>query len=527
MTVLPSQGYDPRLMPRSASAARERPDMSRPWHPLVLLPLAMAAWVYFPITRVYFFADDYVHPASIASDPMAAFLLRPVGGHNCLAWNIVFLATYRLVGLRADLYYWSVLLTHLLNVALLFSLLRVLTASATLACFGAALWGTSPLLAQTLCWYAVFGQVMVATVMLFVLHATARLAAAEAPLRTRTACAWIVLLLIGTTLFGVGLGVALTAPLVLFLLLPDAWHRRAPRGAFLALPAVAVALYFGLRWVANRVEPLQPEEMGQLLFAQSGFDAVIAMFAHLLAFSMAGTALGFFLPVPYPNAASEVAIAAFGAGLTFAAWRGDWATRRALLAMLVLACGIYLVVALGRANIYRMFDISFEQGASVFRYHYAGFIPVTVLLCLVLQRIGRLGGLRAVPRGLALAAGLGVLVLGYRRSGVAIDERFAGREFFANTLRGIATAVAAQPEGATVYLENLTSPQVLLGSFIPDRLFPGRAGVFLLTHRSDTLDGRRVRFIERDPDVIAWYLGRPETRLAQLLVRPENVPKRP
>src|SRR5262245_2557816 len=99
-----------RSMPRAVSAAQERPVTPGPWHPLVLLPLAMAAWVYLPITRVYFFADDYVHLASIASDPVTAFLLRPFGGHNYLARNIVFLATYRLFGLRADLYYWSVLL---------------------------------------------------------------------------------------------------------------------------------------------------------------------------------------------------------------------------------------------------------------------------------------------------------------------------------------------------------------------------------------------------------------------------------
>src|SRR5262249_26016997 len=116
-----------------------------PWHPLVLLALVLAAWVFFPITRVYFFADDFVHLASIASDRAAVFLLSPFGGHNYLARNLIFYLTYHVIGLRADLYFWSVLLTHLLNVALLFGLLHALTASALLACFGAALWGMSPL----------------------------------------------------------------------------------------------------------------------------------------------------------------------------------------------------------------------------------------------------------------------------------------------------------------------------------------------------------------------------------------------
>src|SRR5262245_23453548 len=514
-------------MPSPASAAPERPGAPGSWPPLVLVPLALAAWVYHPITRIYFFADDFILLASIASDRVAAFLLRPFGGHNCLGRNAVFLASYHVLGLRADLYYWSVLLTHLLNVALLFGLLHALTASALLACFGAALWGMSPLQEGTLGWYSVYGQVLAVTAMLLVLHSLARLAAAGLPLRSRTACMWLVLLLLGTTCFGVGIGVALTFPIALFLLLPDAWRRRGPRAAFVALPVVTLALYFGLRWVANRIEPLPLEELLQEALSLSGFDAVPPMFAHLLGFSMAGTILGSFLPGTYPHPVSVIAIAAFGAGLALAAWRADWPARRAMLAMLVLDGGIYLLIALGRAQAFQQFHVPPAQAASESRFHYAGSVPVTVLLCLVLQQLGQLGWLRAVPRGLALAVGLGILVLGHRRFGLLIDERSPCRDYFARTMREIADAVASHPEGSTAYLENLSSPRLLLGPLMPDRLFPGRAAAFVLTHRSDMVDGRRVRFIERDFDVLAWYLDRPETCLAQLLVNSEDVPRQP
>ena len=78
----------------------------------------------------------------------------------------------------------------------------------------------------------------------------------------------------------------------------------------------------------------------------------------------------------------------------------------------------------------------------------------------------------------------------------------------------------------SVYIENLTSPRVLMG-MMPERLFPGRAGVFVITHPSDMVDGRRVRFIERDPEVLTWYTDRPETRLAHLLVNPVAESGRP
>src|SRR5215813_848916 len=128
------------------------------WHPLVLLPLALSAWTYFPITRVNFFADDLAHLAGIESDPLVDFLLAPFGGHNYLVRNLFFVATWEAFGLHAPLYYGAVLATHLLNVALLFGVLRGLGQSAALACFGAALWGTSPLCVGTLAWYSVYGQ---------------------------------------------------------------------------------------------------------------------------------------------------------------------------------------------------------------------------------------------------------------------------------------------------------------------------------------------------------------------------------
>ena len=50
--------------------------------------------------------------------------------------------------------------------------------------------------------------------------------------------------------------------------------------------------------------------------------------------------------------------------------------------------------------------------------------------------------------------------------------------------------------------------------------------MFLLTHDTDELDGRRVRFVERDPAVVAWHAALPETPLARLLVAPDAVPNR-
>jgi hypothetical protein len=87
--------------------------------------------------------------------------------------------------------------------------------------------------------------------------------------------------------------------------------------------------------------------------------------------------------------------------------------------------------------------------------------------------------------------------------------------------------VQAQPPGSTVYLENATTPLGIRGAALPNFLFPGRAGVFILLNRSDQMDGRTVRFVERDDETLEFYAARPYTRLAHLIVRPDQTPLAP
>jgi hypothetical protein len=495
------------------------------WHPVALVAVALAAWVYWPLTQVYFFADDFVHLAELENNGVLRFLLSPFGGHNFLVRNLIFLGTYRVVGLRDDLYFWSILLTHLLNVGLLFGVLRIATRSATLACFGAALWGMSPLAAGTLGWYTAYGHVLTATVLVLVLGPVLRSAATEELPSTRATWWWCALLLAGTTCFGMGIGVALAFPVAFFLLMPDAWRRADVRSAVLALPILTLTLYVGLRVLYTAFEPLSADEAKQQTFLMSGFAAAPALLEHLLGFAVAGTILGFFsTPTDYPGPTTSAAIVTFLAGTVLVAWRGDPLTRRTVLGMLVLCVAAYFVVAVGRSNVFVAYGIEPSRAATTGRYHYLGTIPVVVALCLVLRELGRLALVRAVPRAPALAAGLALLVIGRASAEFVIDDHYPVRTYVLATLAEFAAAAAEEPAGATVYLENRVSPTHLLGAVLPNQLFPGRAGIFLLTHPGDRHDGRRFRFVERDPVTLAKYREQPGTRLAELLIGPEEAP---
>jgi hypothetical protein len=524
---LPDAASIAPFMLRPGPVGGERPGAPSRWHPLLLVPLALSAWVYYPITRVNFFADDFAHLASIESDGVLPFLLSPFGGHNYLVRNLLFLGSWELFGLHASDYFVTVLLTHLLNVGLLFGVLRTFTRSPALACFGAALWGTSPLCVGTLAWYSVYGHVLVATILLFVLGQLARLAASGVPPRTRTATLWYALLLAGTTCFGVGIGVALAFPFVLFLLLPRAWSFPRLRVAWLLLPAVTLALYFAFRRLYPLLAPLTFQENMQEYIALHGLAYVPPMLAHLLGFSIAGTTLGLLMRQQYPSPACWMAIAAYVCGLGLLFWRGDATTRRTALAMLGLAVSIYVLIAAGRSSTYAMFSISAAAAARVARYHYVGSLPIVIVLCLILRELGRLPGLGAVPAPLALAAGLGTIVFGAAHYGISFQEYRATPQYLQQTAAAIAAEIRAQPPGSTVYLENGRAPGYILGPAIPGFLFPGRAGVYVLFNRSDQFEGRTVRFVERDTEVAQYYAQRPHTRLARLLVGPGDVTSHP
>jgi hypothetical protein len=515
-------------MPRPGPVGGERPGAPSRRHPLILVPLALSAWVYFPITRVNFFADDFAHLASIESDGLLPFLLSPFGGHNYLVRNIIFLACWHLFGLHAPAYYVTALLTHLLNVGLLFGTLRAFTRSALLACFGAALWGTSPLCVGALSWFSVYGHVLAATVMLFVLRQVAWLAAEGEVPTTRTACLWYGLLLAGTTCFGIGVGVALVFPIVLFLVLPETWTFPRLRTSWLVLPAVALGLYFAFRRLYPLVAPLSYQENLTEYIAVHALPVTPPMLVHLLGFSIAGTTLSAFLPPSsYPSPAASAAIAGYLCGLGVLFWRGDGAARRTTIAMTALAAAIYVLIATGRSGTYAMFSISAASAGRVARYHYAGSLPIAIILCLILQQLGRLPAFGAIPAPLALVAGLGAIVYGAVLHPLSIQLYNASPQYLQKTIDGIIAEVHAQPPGSSVYLENERAPGYILGPAIPNALFPGRAGVFVLFERSDQIDGRTVRFVERDPEVAQYYAVRPDTRLARLLVSPGDVPAKP
>src|SRR5262249_61727953 len=101
-----------------------------------------------------------------------------------------------------------------------------------------------------------------------------------APVRPGTAWSGFVILLLGSGPFGVGIGVALASPVVLFVMVPAAWRQPRVRAASLALPLVTLALYVAYRRLYPVfIEPLSPGELS----IQPGLNALPRKLAGLAA----------------------------------------------------------------------------------------------------------------------------------------------------------------------------------------------------------------------------------------------------
>lgn len=492
---------------------------------LAALAVGMSAVVYRRLLGVYFFADDFVCLFNILNRSFLRFVAEPFGGHLLFVRNVVFWVSHLLFGFDPRPYYGVVLLTHLLNVWLFFRVTRRLTDSAVLACLGAVMWGTSPLCLGTLGWYSVYGQVLVGTIVLFLLDRVTSRADQPAPIPARVALGWYLLLIAGVSCFGTGIGVALAFPAVLFLLLPEAFRQRAVRLAFLSLLVVVPAVYFGFK----RLYPIFiPQTVPEVILGQvalSRYWPIAVMIWHLVAFSMTGLLQGFFfVPNAYPGRASEIAAPLYLGVLLVVLIASDGVTRRRLLALACLCLGVYALVAMGRSNLYLMFNMEPAASARQARYHYLGLIPLAMALAVMVGQAARWAGSRSLLPAGVLAAWVAIMGQAFVRHGLPIEQRLVIRRWVDSSQALLAARIEAQPPGRDVYIENAEAPPYVLGPMLHHPEFPGLAGVFVLTYPTNVVRGRRVEFIERVPAVLEMSKDPASNRrLAGLLVGPEAV----
>lgn len=472
------------------------------------IPVVLAAVVWWPILDNYLWADDFFTFFRLHDQSAFEYLGKPQGFHLYATTGLVFWAADALFGPVPRPLFCLMLATHLLNVALLFAVIRRLADSDRLACVGAAVWATSPVLEASLGWFSVYGQLLVAAALFaLILHL---LRAAHAPrLPPWAPLLWAVLLLAAATSFGVGIGLALAMPVVAALLLPPG---RARRLAIVTFTVVAVGLCI-LYVVLARYFAVPGSHTvrfaGNVLRL---WPAVLGLTIHLFGYGTVRALTGTLAwKVAYPSTAAAL-IAALGIGVAYAGFAlGSPAARRRLLAVLILAVGGYGIIAAGRAPFFGGGAV----GGRVERYHYVGLALVVVALCIALGALAARTRLPERLRDGLVAATLALVVFGWWRSPHGINHREIAKEQLDRTLQAIERSIDAVPSGQPVYIENQEFEAMGPAFIHAKSAFPGWAGVFVVFYPDNVVRGRSVYFVEVDERVRAAMNGR---RTSGLLV---------
>ena len=474
-----------------------------------LVPLLAALWMWRPILGTAFYADDFIHLFDLVTLAPSAFLTQIWGGHLYLVRNAIFLGMFDAFGADPRPFYWSMLLTHLLNVLLLQRLLRRLTGDVLLAGAAAVLWGTCPTLEGVLGWYSVWGQALLTTLVLIVLERLAATISTRGTLSVRTALVWGTILAAGGACFGIGLGLAAAFPVAVMIALPPR-QRSARAIGMLGAAAIAIlAIYTVVRILA--APHLDP---GVRVMLSPGALLAELPAAVVLAAQMIGVG-AYALPFGFLDLAVGHPTMAIGGGLAVALAVGGWVaadptTRRCLLALGVLTLAAYGTIAFGRTTALEYLNLSTAHAAAWPRYHYLALALLTATGCTALA------AMRDAPRdavsavdGIALTwAALRLVVLLVRPP--ALDLHEAARVESATSLAAIRAAIAAAPAGGVAVIDNRP-----FGAAAVPWLFPGWAGLFVIHFPDDVVDGRTVRFRADD---VHWRLAQSRGgRIARLV----------
>jgi hypothetical protein len=478
-----------------------------------IVPLAAALSVWAPLRDNYFTGDDFPHLYDIVTRNVPTLLGQFWGGHSIGVFNIVTLAFFRLFGPEPRPYFYAVLLVHLANTALLYRAIRCFTGRVALACFGATLWGSSPVLEGALGWYSVFGQVLLTTIVLGILSGLGRLVQTGRDLSLATAARWALLLAIGSACFGMGLGVTATFPVAVAMALPRAQLPVRSVVVLLLGAAATLVIYRVAFTLSPTVAPNERAMLGGFTTLQA-LPEVLAFHWHLFGFGAAvlvSDLVGFYQS--YPDWTQAVG----AAGLALCAFAGvvqaNGPGRRRLLALAVLAAGTYGAVAAGRAHLFDVVQLPLAQAARWARYQYLPLSLVTLLVCVALAQLATRG--RVAHRTISAVTALWVIARLTALVGhpFAIKHADDERAEVAAMLGTIRREIAATPPGKVALIEN---HPFSVSRLVP-RLMPGWAGIFVVYFPQNTVDDRPVRFLVSDAD---WSRAQERGgRIAELVVK--------
>ena len=505
-----------------------------------LVAAAMSLIVFAPVTNSQFLMDELRHFYSFVNYGVAELLTNPHGGHLLYFSNLAYLFGYELFGYHAYFFNVVALLTHAANVLLFQRVADHFTGCPVAAGIAAMLWGCSVVDVDSISWFAVYGHLLVATCLLWILGEAARASRDGTPISGIAQLRWYLLLLAAAGSFGFGLGLAGSFFLASWLLVPGVPNRGQILRRFATLLLVLPGLYllvhflhahlsgrpaiYGVGWAMQRGGLPPPAEW---LGAFSAFSNLVSygvssvFLGSLVYLRNQGALLGPFQGRPFGDtiAICQAVAAIWAIAFAIACSRADREARCQALSLVLLALACYGTLTLWMIPSGRLHDVTIGSlhipklwHSIAGRYHYVAPLLILMATVRLLPGFLRQGALvRGLVSGIAVAWAVASAVLS---GSVVRHVALAGRpDFVQRTVDWVLPQVRACPTGGNCFLENQAVG--LKGTHLP-----GRAGLFMIAFPDNRVEGRRVYFIETDRELLESVREQPNTRIADLLVSP-------
>lgn len=503
-------------------------DRTLPW-----LPVIAAFFVQFEVLFSGLLYDDFVHFYEISNISYMDYLRQPhqhlLHSFKTVLWSVEFL-----FGVNPFVFMFIALILHLASVRLLFEIVFRLTGKIHLAAFGAALWGMDPYAIGTLAWISVHGHAYATAAILWVLMDVVRYSQNASVLRTGLLVRHAFLLLVAATSFGAGLASTVIFPLVIVIFNPVPSHRNRLIAIYGSVALAVVFLYvlslIDLGASTGSASTSVSDDLRDAIIMRStsmsgGFsDIPKTLWAFVQLFSIGFSTL-FFGPLVVgkvslitPDSVLLVAplIALFIALplLVFGFFVSGANERRRLLAMLLLVCTSYGLIAYARTGAW------FAIHPDAYRYHYLAPAFMAISFCLILSKL-----FDRFPQGLIkqgrvwFAIWLLLFIIPFYLAPVHVVKQALlvnQKKQLTESMEIIDAALKESSNQTEVYIANRPF-KVFPWGYTPQH-FPGLAALFVMTYPGNTVDGKRVYFLEESEDIVQMVQAKKGTRIADLII---------
>ncbi len=490
---------------------------------MLFFSLAAVLIVNFQLLSAFFYADDFLQFYQISNWNPFEFIFSNIGGHLFIFKNLILYCMFKLFGLNSVAYFSTVLLTHVGSAYILYKIIHLLTDKPLLAAAGMMIWGICPVNYATLSWYAAYGQIIIGFFFLLFLYDLLRIEKGKILFSMNIVIRWSIYFLLMAASYGTGLAIACLSPIAIVIIL---WKNdKKWKIAASMLPVIALVLllfifkdsiYSSFSGEVKNIKPVA------LSVALSDYRIILEMFIRMCAYSiycMAAFPMLFFSPTwKYPTAAFLVSFPVVVLFIVLFLRSKEYRRYYAVLSIFFL--GLIGLYAYGRAPVYNIFKITMSDASLTQRYYYSVFIVAVLMLSLMTDGLYDL--FPKIAKAIVPFVFIVIALSIYPSMNLAKRIDFMNtsvneRKLYYDTITDIEKTIRAYPEGSSVFIGNQMNGQFSV--FLPsDTDFPGKDAIFSINYPNNTVEGRRVYFVENDCLVADKNIEKKNWRISSLIV---------